>query len=70
MNHYGHPILGDTLYGSLSVQKRSSRLCLHAFYITFIHPKTKEIMKVFSNGCEFVDQDTFDIIVSATKTDV
>ena len=30
----GHPIIGDMLYGGA----QSSRLCLHAFNITFLHP--------------------------------
>ena len=42
--HIGHPILGDTLYG-----KASSLICrqaLHAYKVTFIHPLTKETIKI------------------------
>lgn len=34
------PIIGDDLYG-----KKANRLHLHAEYLEFIHPKTKEVMK-------------------------
>ncbi len=37
------PILGDTLYG-----KRADRLYLHAWKITFVHPKTNETMTFVS----------------------
>ena len=39
MRHIGHPILGDTLYGNES--KLIDRQALHAYKISFIHPKTK-----------------------------
>lgn len=42
--HIGHPILGDTLYGTAS--KRISRQALHAYKIEFIHPITKQTMKL------------------------
>lgn len=38
--YIGHPILGDSLYGSTS--PIISRQALHAYKITFIHPITKE----------------------------
>jgi tRNA pseudouridine32 synthase/23S rRNA pseudouridine746 synthase len=34
------PIVGDDLYGI-----KSNRLYLHASFISFIHPKTREIVK-------------------------
>ena len=34
----GHPIVGDLLYGG----ETGSRLCLHAYEITFIHPSREE----------------------------
>ena len=34
----GHPILGDTLYGSPEVQARAPRLLLHASRVDFPHP--------------------------------
>lgn len=40
MAHIGHPILGDTLYGSTS--PFISRQALHSYITSFIHPITKE----------------------------
>ena len=34
----GHPILGDALYGSEEVQRRATRLLLHATSLEFVHP--------------------------------
>ena len=39
-SHIGHPILGDTLYGSPS--KLINRQALHSYKLTFIHPVTKK----------------------------
>lgn len=36
------PIVGDPLYGT---GKDHGRMCLHAAYLQFMHPKTKEIME-------------------------
>ena len=38
--YIGHPILGDTLYGTSS--DLIKRQALHAFKVSFIHPITKE----------------------------
>lgn len=38
--YIGHPIIGDTLYGSSS--ELINRQALHAYKITFTHPITKE----------------------------
>ena len=38
--HLGHPLLGDTLYGTES--NLINRQALHAWKISFIHPITKE----------------------------
>ena len=35
--HHGHPILGDPLYNPYS---KVSRLMLHAFKLSFVHPLT------------------------------
>ncbi len=43
-SYIGHPILGDSLYGHDSYL--ISRQALHAYYISFIHPITKEIMEL------------------------
>lgn len=41
-SHIGHPIVGDTMYGTESAE--ISRQALHAREITFFHPYTKEKM--------------------------
>ena len=38
--YIGHPILGDTLYGTES--PLISRQALHSYKLTFIHPITKK----------------------------
>jgi len=38
----GHEILGDNLYASDKGKAMSSRLCLHAFNISFAHPSSGE----------------------------
>ncbi len=38
-----HPIVGDTKYGLKSC-KKNERLCLHAWRLSFIHPRTKNEM--------------------------
>ena len=52
----GHPILGDTLYGSSS--DLINRQALHAYKVTFIHPITKEKMTIKSN----IPQDMITVI--------
>ncbi len=42
------PIIGDRLYGER--KKDEKRMCLHASYICFTHPITKEKMEFFSNA--------------------
>jgi tRNA pseudouridine32 synthase/23S rRNA pseudouridine746 synthase len=41
----GHPILGDTLYGSPEAQDRADRLLLHAHELAFAHPVTGEMLR-------------------------
>lgn len=40
LSYVGHPIIGDTLYGSAST--KINRQALHAFKVCFIHPITKK----------------------------
>jgi tRNA pseudouridine32 synthase/23S rRNA pseudouridine746 synthase len=40
--HYGHPIIGCDLYGSVATQALAARLMLHANSLAFIHPMTGE----------------------------
>lgn len=43
----GHPIVGDTLYGTFS--NLISRQALHSYYVKFIHPITKETTEIRSD---------------------
>jgi len=43
--HIGHPILGDTKYGST---QKSSRIALHHSKITFEHPISKAKLTITS----------------------
>lgn len=40
----GHPVLGDELYGGRTSFNIENRLALHAQMLTFLHPKTKDLM--------------------------
>jgi tRNA pseudouridine32 synthase/23S rRNA pseudouridine746 synthase len=42
----GHPILGDTLYGTPEVMAKAARLLLHACHIRFNHPLTAQQITV------------------------
>ena len=52
--HAGHPIAGDTKYGSR--RKDAYRLCLHARLLSFHHPITKEKMLFESPPPPFFDR--------------
>ncbi len=43
LSHIRHPIVGDTLYSN-SNNRADTRLMLHAYALSFIHPKTKQLM--------------------------
>jgi len=43
-----HAILGDELYANKEVIKKSSRLLLHACYLSFTHPVTDEFIEINS----------------------
>ena len=46
MKHIGHPVLGDQLYSSVDKNfKDVSGQVLHAYYMEFTHPHTKERVK-------------------------
>lgn len=47
LNDIGHSIVGDKKYGNVK-NKDVKRLCLHANYLEFIHPVTKELIKLES----------------------
>lgn len=40
----GHAMLGDTLYAPADIAAKSSRLLLHAEYISFVHPLSGDVM--------------------------
>jgi tRNA pseudouridine32 synthase/23S rRNA pseudouridine746 synthase len=44
----GHPIVGDSLYGSEDPSAIRSRLLLHASDLEFIHPVRQELVKFFT----------------------
>lgn len=46
MAHIGHPLLGDGLYGAPCPDKGLEGQCLHARFLRFIHPGTKEPMVI------------------------
>jgi tRNA pseudouridine32 synthase/23S rRNA pseudouridine746 synthase len=52
MASLGHPILGDTLYASETVQKKATRLLLHACALTVPHPRNGETLS-FSSEPDF-----------------
>jgi tRNA pseudouridine32 synthase / 23S rRNA pseudouridine746 synthase len=52
MNEVGHPILGDSLYGTDASRSASPRLLLHASWLRFPHPTTGEPVE-FSLPPEF-----------------
>jgi tRNA pseudouridine32 synthase / 23S rRNA pseudouridine746 synthase len=52
MNEIGHPILGDSLYGTDESKRASPRLLLHASWLRFPHPTTGELVE-FSLPPEF-----------------
>ncbi|CAM9361679.1 unnamed protein product [Pylaiella littoralis] len=43
--HLGHPVMGDSLYGTEEGKTKSDRLLLHARQILFPHPRTGETVK-------------------------
>lgn len=40
--YLGHPIVGDSLYGDY---QKEEILCLHSYYLEFVHPVTKQLLK-------------------------
>ncbi len=54
MQSLGNPILGDTLYAPEDVMKKSDRLCLHAYSLSFTHPITNKFINFKSlETCNF-----------------
>ena len=46
MAHIGHPILGDTVYGSKKPVPGLQGQCLHAVGLRFLHPRTEELVEL------------------------
>ena len=46
LSHLGHPIIGDSLYGSLD-EELIGRQALHAYYVEFPDPKSDELIKLY-----------------------
>ena len=53
MAQTGHPILGDTVYGSKKEVKGLQGQCLHAVGLRFIHPRTGEAVEL---GCGLTEE--------------
>lgn len=48
MSSIGHPVAGDPVYGPKKVITSLGGQCLHAFYISFVHPRTGETLTLSS----------------------
>ena len=48
MSSIGHPVAGDPVYGPKKVITSLGGQCLHAFYISFVHPVTGETLSFSS----------------------
>jgi len=46
MAYLGHPILGDTVYGSKKAVPGLTGQCLHAAALRFVHPRTRQLVEV------------------------
>lgn len=48
MSYIGHSVAGDTVYGTKKAITKLQGQCLHAYYISFEHPRTKKIITISS----------------------
>ena len=53
MAYIGHPLLGDLVYGAGKAEKGLAGQCLHARELKFIHPRTKEQIRLTSDLPEY-----------------
>ena len=44
MANMGHPVAGDPVYGGKNYLKKLDGQCLHAYYISLLHPRTNETL--------------------------
>ncbi len=49
MSYIGHPVAGDPVYGPKKVITSLGGQCLHAYYISFVHPRTGDILTLSSD---------------------
>ena len=48
MSYIGHPVAGDAVYGPKKVITSLHGQCLHAYYISFVHPRSGETLTLFA----------------------
>ena len=56
MAHIGHPLLGDTVYGSSRDEGKLNGQCLHAMVLGFVHPTTGEYLEFCAPLPEYFEQ--------------
>ena len=44
MAYIGHPVAGDPVYGGKKYIAKLNGQCLHAYYISFVHPRTNQTL--------------------------
>ena len=44
MAYIGHPVAGDPVYGGKKYINKLNGQCLHAYYISFVHPRTNQTL--------------------------
>ncbi len=49
MAHIGHPVAGDPVYGPKKVISSLDGQCLHAYFISFVHPRTGQMLTLSSD---------------------
>ena len=49
MAHLGHPVAGDPVYGPKKVITSLAGQCLHAYFISFVHPRSGETITLESD---------------------
>ena len=53
MEHIGHPLLGDLVYGRKRPEKGLEGQCLHARYLRFFHPRSEQPVELSSELPEY-----------------
>ena len=49
MASIGHPVAGDPVYGPKKIITSLGGQCLHAYYISFVHPRTGKTLTLSSD---------------------